>query len=261
MRLLVSVSNAGEAAAALAGGADIIDAKDPAMGPLGAVTPEVFRAIDHVVGRTRPVTAALGDAVDEDSVERHAGAYAAAGATFVKLGFAGVPASRRVVRLLQAAVRGAKRNPTGSCGIVAVAYADCPAIGSITPDDLIDAAYAAGCSGVLLDTADKLGPALPSLLSPERLARWVGRAHGRHLTVALAGRLRIEDMDFVRAAGADIVGVRGAACHGGRAGWIDAERVRRLRQVCHQPWQSDTTQTDRMLRSGGGTGSPRSTMS
>ena len=32
MRLLVSVSNAGEAAAAEAGGADVIDAKDPHAG-------------------------------------------------------------------------------------------------------------------------------------------------------------------------------------------------------------------------------------
>ena len=36
MQLLVSVSDGDEAAAALAGGADIIDAKDPVAGPLGA---------------------------------------------------------------------------------------------------------------------------------------------------------------------------------------------------------------------------------
>ena len=37
MRLLVSVRSADEVAAAMAGGADIIDAKEPARGSLGAV--------------------------------------------------------------------------------------------------------------------------------------------------------------------------------------------------------------------------------
>ena len=45
MQLLVSVTDAIEAAAALDGGADIIDAKDPASGALGAVTVDVFRDI------------------------------------------------------------------------------------------------------------------------------------------------------------------------------------------------------------------------
>ena len=45
MRLLVSVRSAEEVAAALAGGADIIDAKEPARGSLGAVTATVLSAI------------------------------------------------------------------------------------------------------------------------------------------------------------------------------------------------------------------------
>ena len=45
MHLLVSVRNAEEAAAALAGGADVIDAKDPAAGALGPVPVQVFREI------------------------------------------------------------------------------------------------------------------------------------------------------------------------------------------------------------------------
>ena len=50
MRLLVSVANAAEASAALAGGADLIDAKDPATGALTPVTADVFREI-HACGR------------------------------------------------------------------------------------------------------------------------------------------------------------------------------------------------------------------
>jgi uncharacterized protein (UPF0264 family) len=49
--------------------------------------------------------------------------------------------------------------------------------------------------------------------------------------VALAGRLQLDDLDFVREAGADVAGVRGAACDGGRAGRINAEIVRALADV------------------------------
>lgn len=45
MRLLVSVRDAGEARAALAGGAEIVDAKDPARGSIGAVSPEALQGI------------------------------------------------------------------------------------------------------------------------------------------------------------------------------------------------------------------------
>ncbi|MBM3821162.1 MAG: hypothetical protein FJW14_19395, partial [Acidimicrobiia bacterium] len=61
MRLLVSVADAIDAAAALDGGADIIDAKDPRAGALGAVPLTVFREIHARVGGMRPVSAALGD--------------------------------------------------------------------------------------------------------------------------------------------------------------------------------------------------------
>jgi hypothetical protein len=64
MELLVSVSNAAEAQAAVDGGAGIIDAKDPFAGALGAVQPEVFSQICAAVDASRLVTAALGDAHD-----------------------------------------------------------------------------------------------------------------------------------------------------------------------------------------------------
>ena len=51
MRLLVSVASATEASAALAGGADVIDAKNPLAGALGAVSVGVLREIHR--GRRR----------------------------------------------------------------------------------------------------------------------------------------------------------------------------------------------------------------
>src|SRR5205823_2503111 len=110
-----------EAAAALAGGADIIDAKDPASGPLGAVTHNVLRGIHRRVNGRKPVSAALGDALVEELVEQHARACAAIGIWFVKIGFTGTSSIPRAGSLLGAAVRGAAIGTDHAGGVVAVA--------------------------------------------------------------------------------------------------------------------------------------------
>jgi uncharacterized protein (UPF0264 family) len=224
MKLLVSVSDDTEAAAALAGGADIIDAKDPANGALGAVSLEVLRGIVAAVDGERLVTAALGDAIDEGSIEHAAHAYATAGAKLVKIGFAGVSSRTCIETLITAAMHGAAHHS----GVVAVAYADADRADSLDPRVIVDAAANAGAAGVLLDTADKQGPGLRALMPATALASWVATAHDGALIVALAGKLAAGDLEFVREAGADIAGVRGAACEGGRTGRVVAERVRRL---------------------------------
>jgi (5-formylfuran-3-yl)methyl phosphate synthase len=232
VRLLVSVANAAEASAALAGGADLIDAKDPAIGALTPVTADVFREIHASVGGARPVTAAIGNAVDEDAVEQAARAFGLAGARYVKVGFAGIGTAERVGALTKAAVRGARAAGSGgrTCDVVAVAYADADRAFGLAPFALVAEAAQAGAAGVLLDTADKTGPALRSLLDPNALAGFVSSVHETGLFVALGGRLSSVDLPFVRDAGADIAGVRGAACDGGRTGPVSAEKVRLLQQ-------------------------------
>jgi len=230
MRLLVSVTSAVEASAALAGGADVIDAKDPLAGALGAVSADVLRDIHAIVAGARPLTAALGDAAGEGAIEYAAREFAAAGAALVKIGFAGVRSAGRVATLTAAAVRGARAGDV-SAGVVAVAYADADHPASLAPGELIEVAARAGAKGVLLDTADKLGPGLRALVEPRALAAWVSEAHDGGLLVALAGRLTADDLTFVRDTGADIAGVRGAACDGGRTGRVTADRVRLLTSV------------------------------
>jgi len=228
MQLLVSVANAGEASAALDGGADVIDAKDPAAGALGAVSVLVLREIRAAVGDARPVTAALGDAEDETAVEADARAFAAAGAAFVKVGFAGVTGAAHATALGAAAVRGAA---TGGAGVILVAYADAEQVGSLAPAALVAVAAAVGARGVLLDTADKSGPGLLGWYAPDALAAWTREAHAAGLLVALAGKLNIENVATLRAVWPDVVGVRGAACDGGRTGRVSTERVRVLRAL------------------------------
>jgi (5-formylfuran-3-yl)methyl phosphate synthase len=230
MRLLVSVAHAADAAAALAGGADLIDAKDPAGGALEAVTLDTFGAIVAAVAGARPVTAALGNAMYEDTVERAARDFGQAGARFVKIGFAGIASGDRVGALAKAAVRGARMGSSGQCGVVAVAFADADRAVGLAPFALVAEAARAGAEGLLLDTTDKSGPGLRDLMEPAALAAFVSSVREAGLFVALAGRLTAGDLPFVRDAGADIAGVRGAACDGGRGGQVSAERVRQLQQ-------------------------------
>jgi len=227
MKLLVSVASPDEAVEAMSGGADIIDAKNPFAGSLGAVSIDVLHAISTSVGRTCPVSAALGDASDEESLATTAGAFAAAGAQFVKIGFAGIANAERARSLARAAVGATER----ICGVVVVAYADRDRSMTLSPADLVDVAARAGATGVLLDTFDKDGPGLRALISPDDLVAWIDSVHRRQLFAAVAGKLTAGDLGAVREAGADIAGVRGAACATGcRTGRISRESVRALRE-------------------------------
>jgi hypothetical protein len=106
MQLLVSVADPREARAALAGGADLIDAKEPRRGALGAVAPDRLRSICEAVGAHRPVSAALGDARQAVHIERAAQAAVNAGVSYVKVGFRGIGSAARVRQLAAAAGAG-----------------------------------------------------------------------------------------------------------------------------------------------------------
>jgi uncharacterized protein (UPF0264 family) len=113
--------------------------------------------------------------------------------------------------------------------LVVVAYADYQAADAPSPDELIDVAVRMRAAGILLDTHDKDGSGLTALMTSRALGGFVTRAREHGLGVALAGRLTAGDIDRVCEAGPDILGFRGAACDGGRAGVVSAARVRALR--------------------------------
>lgn len=223
MQLLVSVRSAEEARAALAGGAGIIDAKEPEAGALGAVSPEVLAGIRASVPRDIALSAALGDVTSQEDV-----ATAFAGLTgslsFAKLGFQGVNQAHEVERLLGAAVKLAA-GLTGKPGVVAVAYADWNRVGSLQPDAFPEIVRRAGAHGLLIDTAIKEQGRLPDFLAAEELGA-LGRTLKQHsLCFAMAGSLGISDVALALTAGADIFGLRGAVSIGGRNGRIDRRLV------------------------------------
>ncbi|MGH7622319.1 MAG: (5-formylfuran-3-yl)methyl phosphate synthase, partial [Gemmatimonadaceae bacterium] len=215
MRLLVSVRNAEEARAALAGGAEIVDAKDPAQGALGPVELGVLQEIVRAVNGMRPVSAALGDSGDGDTLAGQARDAAREGATFVKVGFRDVRDLESVRARLRCVIDGALGVAT-PCAVVAVAYADWHDVGAAAPSTVVAAAAAEGAMGVLVDTVRKDGAGLFRCLGRAALMSIVRDARARSLLVALAGRITTEDLAFASEAGAEVVGVRGAACEAGR---------------------------------------------
>src|SRR6266478_5781453 len=85
--LLVSVRSPAEAEAALRGGAALIDVKEPGRGSLGRAEDAVIAAVIAAVAARRPVSAALGELMEEGSQP-----FSGPGLSFVKWGLAGAAA-------------------------------------------------------------------------------------------------------------------------------------------------------------------------
>jgi len=227
--LLVSVVRADEVEAALLGGADIVDVKNPAEGSLGAPVPALLRAVRSRVAAPAAVSAALGDAPHLPGTMALAAAGAAAcGADYLKIGLLGSARPEQALELL-VAVRRATAEVNPRAKLMAAAYADAARVGALLPLELPSIARKAGFDGVMLDTAVKDGASTFAALGEDGVGAFLASARGLGLVTALAGALGPADLERARRLGADIVGVRGSACVGGRGGTVSAARVRALR--------------------------------
>ena len=239
--LLASAATVEDVVAAFAGGAGIVDLKDPGAGALGGCDAAVLAeaaALRGRIDRSRPMSAAIGPARDLAAPERAATA-ARLGYDYVKAGLDGVTDADEaidllgaIVRALRATGRGAAAGGAASTGrrttrLIAATFADLPA-GTLEPEALPGIAERAGCCGCLLDTAVKNGRTLFDHLDAASLGRFVAAARGRGLLVALAGALGDGDLARAAALGPDVIGLRGALCAGGRAGRLSRARVRRF---------------------------------
>jgi uncharacterized protein (UPF0264 family) len=217
-RLLASVRSAAEALDALEAGADLIDAKEPAHGALGALPADVVREIVAAVGGRRPVSATVGDLpLRTDALLPAAQRTAQCGVDLIKIGFFEGDDPAGVARALGAALRPAR--------LVAVLFAD------RRPDfGLLPALARSGWHGVMLDTADKRGGTLRDHLDLERLGAFVARARESGLLTGLAGSLREGDVAPLAALGPHYLGFRGALCRLHRRGEaLDARAIARIR--------------------------------
>lgn len=230
MRLLVSVRCGAEVAAAVEGGAHIVDAKEPARGSMGAVDAETLAEIAGELPAGVPLSVALGDVADVEQVAAALAPTSSNGALrprYLKLGFAGAVQPETARRTLAAAVMAASALE-GRPHVVAVAYADHLAAACPPPAAVARIAAEVGAAGVLLDTWTKDGRDLFAWCSAPALKEWVGGVRGSGLLAAVAGSLQRDSIATVAETKPHIVGIRGAACDGGRGGQVAAARVRSL---------------------------------
>ena len=222
MRLLVSVVSAEEARRALAGGADIIDVKDPGEGALGAPAPHVLSEVVRAVGTAAPVSVALGDLPSLPHTAALAARGAAlSGAGYVKVGLRGVHELDTAVAMMSAVA-----DAVGShTAVIAAAYADARALDppAFAPAWLPVLVERTGIAGALVDTFVKDGRGLYGWLSESELADLIARTRDAGASFAVAGQLRRGEL---RRVAADVVGVRSAVCRGGdRTAELDVELV------------------------------------
>ena len=218
---LASVTSEVEAQTCVALGADIIDAKNPAAGALGALPAARVRAICDSVSARVPVSATIGDLpTDAELVSTAVRATAATGVDIVKIGFwPGGDAQATLQRLSDLA--------PGRVRLVGVILAD-----QGVDMGLLGPLAEAGFAGVMLDTAGKTSGALPDILSASTLTQFIKTAHGYGMYAGLAGSLRVRHVPELLGLGADLLGFRGGLCREGqRSGIIDADAVRQVRDA------------------------------
>ncbi len=228
--LLVSVRSTAEALAALSGGADIIDVKEPNRGPLGAADSETISAIVRAVNGRATVTAALGELCDFVAEQMPARArILPAGVSLFKIGLArcaGIPDWKARWQQLVDSLDSESDDPARP---VAVVYADWRAAESPPPDDVLRAAIELRCPALLIDTWRKSNGILFDHWPAVAIQNFLDEARADNLIVVLAGSLAEDCFVTAVALAPDLIAVRGAACDTGRTGTVSAERVRDLK--------------------------------
>jgi uncharacterized protein (UPF0264 family) len=252
-RLLVSVRNAEEARAAIAGGCDILDVKEPNRGSLGLASLSDIESVIRVATKQAvPCSVALGEAAHwlADCVAEEFLNDAAPDIRpdFLKLGLACLGALPNWVESWESAVQriedSALRVGCRDTRWVAVIYADWQharfedgqQAHAPCPDQLLDAvfdqsnAFGNRFAGVLVDTYSKSSGTLLDALSIDELRNIAHRTRESGRFLALAGRLSAGLLEPLRELQPDVIAIRSAACRGSdRTATVDVERVAQFR--------------------------------
>jgi hypothetical protein len=265
-RLLVSVRNAWEAGEALAGGADLIDVKEPRRGSLGAASPATWLDVRQALSRAAlkeepqtgsvPLSAALGELLEAWAAQDPGPAPEPAGRSEPEARGANgetqpQPPAESVPRWQVTALDGyqyAKVGLAGCSGVpawqelwqawieslprslepVAVAYADYRTVASPSPWEILQAASATRVRTLLIDTCQKSSGDLLQRMSACELAEVLASARASGFVIALAGSITLDRLEDVVRFQPDWVAVRGAVCRSARDSALDRELVKRF---------------------------------
>lgn len=228
----MSVRNSDEARAALEGGAQIIDVKEPRNGSLGKAEDATIEQIIQTVrslDENCPVSVALGELYDW--LESPSRPRLPCGVAYVKLGFSRCQSVENWRDQWSKFRQRLREGSSASPNWVAVLYADWQSAESPPPQEILDAVTENPCSAVLIDTFHKTGRSLVEILSPDELLAIAERVHQLDLPFAVAGSLRVEDLPQIQPLAPQIVAIRSAACRDGqRSGPICRVAVQNFRE-------------------------------
>lgn len=231
-KMLASVTGMAEAEIAIAGGADIVDLKDPSAGSLGAVPVETIRQVVASVAGRRETSAVCGDLpMAPEPIRLKVEEIVGTGVGYVKIGF--FPSG-------QAGACGQTLAPIAKrTKLIAVLFAD------LAPDfELLPLLAESGFHGVMVDTADKRKGRLLDHLPPEHIPAFMERAKSLNLKAGLSGSLEAPDIPRLLPLAPDFLGFRGALCgQSRRSASIDAEAVARIRALIPEERQAGRSAT------------------
>jgi hypothetical protein len=219
--LLVSVRNSAEAQSALAGGADLVDIKEPNAGALGRATRDAMQEVVDGVRERVPVSAALGELAEWSD----ASCAIPAGICYAKLGLASCATDSGWANTWRAAMSGL---PSGVAP-VAVVYADWRIAEAPSPSEVLRQVESTSCRIVLVDTWSKASGGLLEHWTQGEVRQFVRERRAVDQAVVLAGSLSLDQIVALADVRPNYFAVRGAACESGRSSAICRDKVGRLR--------------------------------
>jgi hypothetical protein len=232
--LLVSVRNLDEARAAIEGGCDRLDVKEPSRGPLGkadaGVMAEIAAFARKGIDRDNDISCSVALGEIDETQDATGPFLLPRGVSDIKLGPARLGSRESWAKGWRRATERVHGEDPRSVRRVAVAYADWQAAGAAAPEEILDAAIAARADAFLVDTYSKSSGNLLEALAPEELKRLGATTREAGMLLALAGSLRMEHLPALVDVYPDVIAVRGAACEEGhRSARVSSACVARLK--------------------------------
>ncbi|TWU55810.1 (5-formylfuran-3-yl)methyl phosphate synthase [Rubripirellula reticaptiva] len=189
---------------------DILDLKEPQHGPLAPASAELWLAAAQSVASLGERAPKLSAALGEPDEARTVSGDLPTRFDFAKAGPSGCDSAAKLVQMWD----DVRDRLPATTELVAVAYADHGAANSLAPESVFELAKQAGLGRCLIDTYSKNGKSTLDHLCPERLSAIHKLASQLRLWWALAGSIRIGDVDWLGQQNVrpDCIGVRGDIC-------------------------------------------------
>ncbi len=219
-KLLISVKNLEECRIARYANVDVIDLKDPSIGALGALDPDVVSQIVKDVNGSVSISATVGEGHETiDALLDDVILYAGMGVDIVKIAVSQLfRQTEFLTRLKQITTQGIK--------IVVIFFANLE-----VDFDLITRLKEAGVYGVMLDTQQK-ELTLLELQSIDMLKAFIFFCEQHSLVSGLAGSLNKTHIDVLSTLKPSFIGVRGGAClHRNRDSVLIVDEVVKIKNM------------------------------